>query len=234
MTGHKYSRILLKLSGEALMGDKQSGYDQASILQLCKEIKSINDSGTKICLVVGGGNILRGAHSQIERATADYMGMLATVMNAMALRSTFTSLGVDARVLSALEIEAMCDSYNHQKALRLFEKSKILIFAAGTGSPFFTTDSAATLRAIEMNCQAMLKATQVDGVYDKDPRLDSNAKKYKNITYQEVLEKDLKIMDATSIALAKEHKLPIIVFSMSEEGALKRVLEGNGDYTIIS
>ncbi len=236
MSNYNYSRVLLKISGEALMGDYKFGHDANSISQICSEIKSIHDSGVQVFLVVGGGNICRGVQASVagmERTTADYIGMLATVMNALALQAEFESMGLGARVLSALDISTICEPYNRQNALRHAEKGRIVIFAAGIGSPLFSTDTSAALRAIEMRCDVMLKATQVGGVYSADPKKDSSAKKYTSISYQEILTNELAVMDVSAVSLAKENALPVIVFSMSNQGDLGKVLKGQGEFTII-
>lgn len=227
-------RVLLKLSGEALMGNMQFGHDLPAIENICEKVKTLHDNNIEVCIVIGGGNIIRGVNSKIERNNADYMGMLGTVINALALQSVFTNLNLESKIYSAIEIAAMCEPFNRNKVIKSLNKSKIVIFAAGTGNPYFSTDSAAVLRAIEMNCQVLLKATQVDGVYTSDPKLDNTAKKYAQVSYQEILEKNLKIMDSTAIALAKDHKLPIIVFSMAENNNLVDIVNGKGDYTTIN
>jgi uridylate kinase len=236
MSDYNYTRVLLKVSGEALMGNAKFGHDIDAINQICTEIKTIYDSGIQICLVVGGGNICRGStasESGLERVTADYVGMLATVMNALILQSRFKDIGLDCRVLSAIDMPTICESYNHQKAIRHLKKGKIIIFAAGTGNPYFSTDTAAALRAVEMKCDVMLKATQVDGVYSADPKKDIDAKKFSSISYQDVLNNELAVMDISAVSLAKENKLPIIVFSIHNKGWLEKVLKGQGQFSII-
>jgi len=233
----KCNRILLKVSGEALMGDKSFGQDHQIINKICTEIKELHDKNIQICLVVGGGNIFRGmsaSKSGMERASADHMGMLATVINAIALQDALEKLSVPTRIQSAIPMTAICEPYIKRKAVRHMEKNRIVIFAAGTGNPFFTTDTAAALRAIEMSCDCLLKATQVDGVYDSDPKANIKAKKYNNITYSEVLSKDLKVMDASAISLAREHELPILVYSIKQDNELKRIFNGKGSFTIIN
>ncbi len=233
----KCNRILLKVSGEALMGDKSFGQDHQIINKICTEIKELHDKNIQICLVVGGGNIFRGmsaSKSGMERASADHMGMLATVINAIALQDALEKLSVPTRIQSAIPMTAICEPYIKRKAVRHMEKNRIVIFAAGTGNPFFTTDTAAALRAIEMSCDCLLKATQVDGVYDSDPNANIKAKKYNNITYSEVLSKDLKVMDASAISLAREHELPILVYSIKQDNELKRIFNGKGSFTIIN
>ncbi len=219
------------------MGEKPFGQDHQVINNICNEIKDLHQKNIQICLVVGGGNIFRGmsaSKSGMERSSADYMGMLATVMNAIALQDALEKLSVPTRIQSAIPMTAICEPYIKRKASRHMEKNRIVIFAAGTGNPFFTTDTAAALRAIEMNCDCLLKATQVDGVYDSDPKANSEAKKYSKITYSEVLSKDLKVMDASAISLAREHELPILVYSIKQEQELKNIFNGKGCYTIIN
>jgi len=232
----KYKRVLLKLSGEALMGDKKFGHDYTTIRNMAEDIKHVVESGTEVCVVVGGGNICRGNDAALlgmERATADYMGMLATVINALALQNILESVGLSTRVLSAIPMTSICEPYIRRRANRHIEKGRVVIFAAGTGNPFFTTDSAAVLRAIEMNCDLLLKGTQVDGVYNTDPVKDPNAVKYSNITYTEVLKDNLLVMDMAAIALARENNLPIKVFSIKEKGNFAKVLQSKGHYTKI-
>lgn len=230
----KYKRILLKISGEALMGNKQFGHDLDIITRISKDIIAVCNMGVEICLVVGGGNIYRGVSANgVDRATADYMGMLATVMNALALQSCLEKEGTNTRVISAIPMTTICEPYIRRRAVRHMEKGRIVIFAAGTGNPFFTTDTAAALRAIEMNCDAIFKATKVDGVYSTDPIKDKNAIRYKNLTYKDVLTNDLEVMDATAIALAKDNMLPIIVLSIHEQGNFVKVINGQGNFTII-
>ncbi|MCP5372877.1 MAG: UMP kinase [Hyphomicrobiales bacterium] len=232
-----YRRILLKLSGEGLMGDRGFGLDPATVGRLAEEIKSVYDLGAQVCLVVGGGNIFRGmseAARNIERTTADYMGMLATVMNALAMQSALEHLGLQTRVLSAIPMTTVCEPYIRRRAIRHLERGRVVIFAAGTGNPFFTTDTAAALRAVEMNCDALLKGTQVDGVYSADPKKDPSAKRFERLSYQQVLADELKVMDASAIAVARENKVPILVFSIHNPGALADVVSGGGHYTIIA
>ncbi len=229
-------RILLKVSGEALMGDLEYGHDPQTITRVSQDIKDIFDKNIQISIVVGGGNIFRGvaaASAGMERASADYMGMLATVINALALQNSLEKLGVPTRILSAIPMTAICEPYIRRKAVRHMEKSRVVIFAAGTGNPFFTTDTAAALRAVEMGSDLLLKATQVDGVYDCDPQKNKAAKKYNEISYSEVLSKDLKVMDASAISLARENKLPVVVFSLKEQQGLQKIFSGKGSYTII-
>ena len=210
-------RVLLKISGEALMGEKPYGLDPAMVDRVADEIKSVHELGVEVCLVIGGGNIFRGisaAANGMERSTGDYMGMLATVMNAMAMQSALEAKGIQTRVQSALPISAVCEPYIRRRAVRHMEKKRIVIFAAGTGNPYFTTDTAAALRASEMGCKALLKATKVDGVYDADPETHPNAKRFDELTYLDVLSKDLKVMDAPAISLARENGIPILIFSI--------------------
>ena len=232
-----YKRLLLKLSGEALMGKAGSGIDIAVVDRLARDISEAAKAGCEIAVVVGGGNIFRGlagAAKGMDRATADYMGMLATVMNALALHSALENTKTPARVLSAIPMPTVCESYIRPKALHHIERGRVVIFAAGTGNPFFTTDTAATLRAIEMGCDAVAKATQVDGVYDADPRKVPTAKRFDRLSYSEVLSRDLKVMDGAAIALARDNGLPVIVFSIEEAGNLLKVLRGEGRATIIN
>ena len=233
----QYNRILLKISGESLMGERQFGLDPAMVNRVASEIATIVDYGVEVCVVIGGGNIFRGvsgAANGMERATADYMGMLATVMNALAMQSSLEQNGLQSRVQSALPISAVCEPYIRRRAVRHMEKKRIVIFAAGTGNPFFTTDTAAALRATEMGCDAILKATKVDGVYDADPEQNKNAKRYDSLSYLEVLSRDLKVMDAPAISLAKENSIPILVFSIQKPGTLADVVRGDGLHTLIS
>lgn len=232
----KYHRVLLKLSGEALMGDHQFGFDHDAILSICKDIKAAKDIGAEICIVIGGGNICRGAivaQMGIERASADYMGMLATVMNALALQSVLESMGVMTRVQSAIPMMTVCEQYIRRKAIRHMEKGRIVIFAAGTGLPYVTTDTNAALRAIETNCDAIIKGTQVDGIYTADPKKDPNAKRYTRLDYKQVLTQDLKVMDAAAISLARENKIPILVFDIHSKGEFAKILKGNGSFTLV-
>ena len=233
----QYNRILLKISGESLMGERQFGLDPAMVNRVANEIATIVNYGVEVCVVIGGGNIFRGvsgAANGMERATADYMGMLATVMNALAMQSSLEQNGLQSRVQSALPISAVCEPYIRRRAVRHMEKKRIVIFAAGTGNPFFTTDTAAALRATEMGCDAILKATKVDGVYDADPEQNKNAKRYDELSYLEVLSRDLKVMDAPAISLAKENSIPILVFSIQKSGTLADVIRGDGLHTLIS
>ncbi|MBL6603432.1 MAG: UMP kinase, partial [Alphaproteobacteria bacterium] len=220
LAAHNYKRVLLKISGESLMGDRSYGIDPNMVARTAEEIKTVRDQGIEICLVIGGGNIFRGisvAASGMERATGDYMGMLATVMNALAMQNALEDIGVDTRVLSALPISAVCEPYIRRRAKRHIEKGRIVIFAAGTGNPFFTTDTAAALRATEMNCDLILKGTRVDGVYSADPEKDPNAIHHPHLTYMDVLSRDLGVMDASAISLARENEIPMIVFSIEKQ-----------------
>ena len=230
-------RVLLKLSGEVLMGDQQFGIDPAFVLELAKEVKTARETGLEICLVIGGGNIFRGmagAAQGMDRAQADYMGMLATVMNALAMQSALEQLGVQTRVQSAVQMDQVCEPVIRRRAERHLEKGRIVIFAAGVGAPYFTTDSGAALRAAEMNCDALLKGTSVDGVYDSDPKKNAEAKRFATVTYGKVLADDLKVMDASAVALCRDNNIPIVVFSIREKGNLARVLSGQGVQTIVT
>jgi len=233
----KWKKVLLKISGESLMGDSSYGINPFVVKSFAKEISDVVTSGLQICIVVGGGNIYRGISSTengMDRTTGDYMGMLATVMNSLAIQNALEQIGVETRVQSALPIAAICEPYIKRRAIRHMEKGRVVIFAAGTGNPYFTTDTAAALRASEMNCEAIIKATLVDGVYSADPNKDKNAIKFNQLTYLDVLAKDLKVMDASSISLARENKIPIIVCSIVKNENLSKVLLGEGSYTIIS
>ena len=236
-TPTKYKRVLLKLSGEALMGDQGFGLDSETVDRIADEVKAVHENGVQVCLVIGAGNIFRGvslAAANIERTTGDYMGMLATVLNALAMQSMLESKGVSTRVLSAIPMASVCEPYIRRRAVRHMEKGRVVIFAAGTGNPFFTTDTAAALRAVEMNCDALLKGTQVDGVYSADPKKDSSATRYDQLSYQEVLSQDLRVMDTSAIALARENAVPILVFSIHNPGAFADVVAGQGTFTTIS
>ncbi len=229
-----YTRVMLKISGEALMGDQGYGLNPATVRRIAEEVKSVHDLGVEICMVIGGGNIFRGLQGSaegMERTTADYMGMLATVMNALAMQSMLESMGVYTRVISAIPMDQVCEPYIRRRAVRHLEKGRVCIFAAGTGNPYFTTDTAATLRASEMACQAIFKGTKVDGVYDKDPKKHTDAKRFDRVSYDEVLAQHLNVMDASAIALARDNHLPIIVFSLDEPGGFRGILRGEGTYT---
>ncbi len=229
-----YKRILLKLSGEALSGKLGGGLDPAEISRLAGEIAALAGQGLEIGLVTGGGNILRGQNAAgIERATADYMGMLATVINALAMQSAIEEAGCRARVLSAIPMQAVCEPYIRRRAIRHMEKGRIVILAGGTGNPFVTTDTAAALRAADLNCAALFKATRVDGVYSADPRTDPGAKRFARLTYQEVIERRLAVMDASAISLCRDNAVPIVVFSLEAKGALARAVQGRGRRTVI-
>jgi uridylate kinase len=239
MTGQaplKYRRVLLKISGEALMGDQGFGIDIKACLKFAEEVKSAIALGAQMCLVIGGGNIWRGttgAAAGMERAQADHMGMLATVMNALAMQNALEQVGVATRVQSAIAMQSICEPFIRRRAIRHMEKGRVVIFAAGTGNPFFTTDTGAALRAAEMNCDAMFKGTQVDGVYTADPKLDTTATRFDTLDYMEVLSKELKVMDATAISLMKDNMIPIVVFRIHEKGGLAKVLTGHGVSTVI-
>ena len=234
----RFRRVLLKMSGEALLGEREFGHDRSVLRQLAEDCAAVHGMGVELCLVIGGGNIIRGstlAGAGVERSTADFMGMLGTVINALAVQSVIEQhVGIPTRVMSAIPMSAICEPYIRRRAVRHLEKGRIVIFAAGTGNPFFTTDTAAALRAAEMGCDAILKGTQVDGVYSADPRRDPDAQRHDRLTYLEVLARDLKVMDASAISLARESSIPIIVFSVHAPGAFARVLRGEGPHTIIT
>ena len=232
----KYRRVLLKVSGEALMGPQTYGIDVDTVDRIAADVNEAVSAGTQLCLVIGGGNIFRGlsgAAKGIDRATADYMGMLATVMNALAMQAALERNGIASRVQSAIPMSSVCEPYIRRRAIRHMEKGRVVIFAAGTGNPFFTTDTAAALRSAEMNCDAMLKGTQVDGVYSADPKKEPTAVRYDSLSYHEVLSRDLQVMDASAVSLSRQNGIPIIVFSIKEKGALAAVLRGDGRATII-
>ena len=236
MAAPSYKRILLKLSGEVLMGNQQFGIDPEFVAELAKEVKAAKDTGLELCLVIGGGNIFRGmagAAKGMDRAQADYMGMLATVMNALAMQNALEQLGVPTRVQSAIEMDKVCEPVIRRRAERHLEKGRVVIFAAGVGAPYFTTDSGAALRAAEMQCDALLKGTSVDGVYDSDPKTNPSAKRYDSVDYDTVLADNLKVMDASAVALCRDNSIPIVVFSIREKGNLARVLAGEGTQTIV-
>ncbi|MDF8334873.1 UMP kinase [Novosphingobium cyanobacteriorum] len=236
MTAPAYKRILLKLSGEVLMGNQQFGIDTEFVAALAGEVKAAKDSGLELCLVIGGGNIFRGmagAAKGMDRAQADYMGMLATVMNALAMQSALERLGVPTRVQSAIEMDKVCEPVIRRRAERHLEKGRVVIFAAGVGAPYFTTDSGAALRAAEMKCDALLKGTSVDGVYNADPKKDPTARRYDTVDYDTVLADNLQVMDASAVALCRDNNIPIVVFSIREQGNLARVLAGEGTQTIV-
>ena len=232
-----YKRVMLKISGEALMGDQGFGLHPPTVQRVAREVKSVHDLGVEICMVIGGGNIFRGLAGSaqgMERTTADYMGMLATVMNALAVQSALEGMGVFTRVISAIRMDEVAEPYIRRRAVRHLEKKRVCIFAAGTGNPYFTTDTAATLRANEMACEAIFKGTKVDGVYDKDPMKHDDAKRYDWVSYDECLGKNLKVMDASAIALARDNSLPIIVFSLDEPNGFRGILSGQGTCTRVS
>ena len=219
------------------MGDSEFGLDPPTVDLVAKDIISVHELGVEICLVIGGGNIFRGLQGSakgMERTTADYMGMLATIMNALAMQSALESYNVNTRVMSAISVDQICEPYIRRRAVRHLEKKRVCIFAAGTGNPYFTTDTAATLRATEMNCGAIFKGTNVDGVYDMDPKTNRNAIKYDKVTYDQILQKNLKVMDASAVALARDNKIPIVVFSLKNFGNMKEVIQGLGKFTLVS
>jgi uridylate kinase len=234
----RFRRVLLKMSGEALLGEREYGHDRTVLRQLAGDVAAVHAMGVQVCMVIGGGNMVRGstlAAAGVERATADYMGMLGTVINALAVQSVIEQqTGIPTRVMSAIPMAAVCEPYIRRRAVRHLEKGRVVIFAAGTGNPFFTTDTAAALRAAETGCHCILKGTQVDGVYSADPKRDAAARRFDRLTYLEVLAKDLKVMDASAIALARESRIPIIVFSVHAPDSFARVLRGEGPHTIIT
>ncbi|MEM9048181.1 MAG: UMP kinase [Pseudomonadota bacterium] len=232
----RFSRVLMKISGEALMGEQGFGLHPPTVTSIAGQVADVQRMGIEMCLVIGAGNIFRGLQLSgqgIERTTADYMGMLATVMNALAMQGALEALGVHTRVVSAIPMDQVCEPYIRRRAVRHLEKKRVVIFAAGTGNPYFTTDTAATLRASEMACQAIFKGTQVDGVYDSDPKVNPHARRFDRISYDEVLGRNLKVMDASAIALARDNNLPIIVFSLAQDGGLAAVLRGEGKFTAV-
>jgi uridylate kinase len=232
-----FRRVLLKLSGEGLMGEKDYGLDPQMLAVVAEEIRTVHALGVQVCIVIGGGNIYRGvsgAAAGMDRASADYMGMLATVINSLAVQNTLERIGLQTRVVSAIPMTTVCEPYIRRRAVRHMEKGRVVIFAAGTGNPFFTTDTAAALRAAEMGCDALLKGTQVDGVYSDDPRTNKTAERYDRLTYMDVLSRDLKVMDASAISLARENRIPIVVFSLHNPGAFAQVMRGEGRFTIIT
>ena len=236
MTKARFKRVLLKISGEALMGNGDYGIEPATVNRIAQDIKDAIAIGVEVCLVIGGGNIFRGVSGAavgMDRATADHMGMLATVINSLAMQNALENLGIPTRVQSAIPMASVCEPYVRRKAMRHMEKGRVVIFAAGTGNPFFTTDTAAALRASEMNCDALLKGTKVDGVYTADPVKVPTATKYERLTYLEVLSNDLGVMDASAISLARENNIPVIVFSIRKPGAFAELMQGRGDYTIV-
>ncbi len=237
MSTPRFKRVLLKISGEALMGGGEYGIEPDMVARIAKDIKEVIDLGIQVCVVVGGGNIFRGvsgASVGMDRSTADYMGMLATVINSLALQNALEQAGVTTRVQSAIPMSSVCEPYIRRKAMRHMEKDRVVIFAAGTGNPFFTTDTAAALRASEMGCDVLLKGTKVDGVYTADPLKVPGAKKLDTLTYLEVLSKDLGVMDASAISLARENNIPVIVFSIKRPGAFAELMQGRGEFTIVT
>ncbi|MCW2236719.1 UMP kinase [Azospirillum canadense] len=235
--GVRFRRVLLKVSGEALMGQRDYGLDPEVVNRVANEVKAVIQLGVQVSLVIGGGNIFRGvkgAAGGMERASADYIGMLATVMNALSMQSALERMGVVTRVQSAIPMSSVCEPYIRRRAIRHMEKGRVVIFAAGTGNPFFTTDTAAALRASEMGCDALLKGTQVDGVYTADPKKVPDASRYERLTYLDVLANDLQVMDASAISLARENRIPILVFSIHTPGAFAEVMQGRGKFTIIT
>ena len=232
----EYKRVLLKVSGEALMGDGQYGIDVATVDRIASEVKDALSLGVEVCMVIGGGNIFRGlsgAADGMDRASADYMGMLATIMNALAMQNGLERLGVPTRVLSAIPMTSVCEPYIRRRAIRHMEKARVVIFAAGTGNPFFTTDTAAALRAAEMSCDALMKGTNVDGVYSADPKSDPSAERFDRLSYIDVLTKDLKVMDASAVSLSRENGIPIVVFSIQTSGGFMNALRGTGKSTVV-
>lgn len=233
----KYKRVLLKISGEVLMGPREFGLDPETIARVAQDVKDVVDMGCELCVVVGAGNIFRGlsgASNGMDRTTADHMGMLGIVINALALQNALENINVKTRVQSAIQMDQVCEPYIRRKAIRHMEKGRVVIFAAGTGNPYFTSDTGASLRASEMNCDLIAKGTKVNGIYTADPFKDPNAVKYDHLTYMDILTKDLKVMDATAISLARENKVPVMVFSIREKGNFAKVMSGNGEYTIVS
>ena len=232
----KYRRVLLKISGEALMGERDYGLDPVVVGRIADEVKSVHALGAEVCVVIGGGNIFRGIQGAavgMERASADYMGMLATVINSLAMQNALEGEGIATRVQSAISMQSVCEPYIRRRAIRHLEKGRVVIFGAGTGNPFFTTDTAAALRASEMGCNALLKATKVDGVYDADPHRVAGAKRFERLSYHEVLARDLQVMDAAAVSLARENRIPILVFSIFESGGFAEVVRGKGRFTIV-
>ena len=236
MNKTNFKRVLLKISGESLMGVGSYGIDVSTVDRVAKEIAQVCKLGIEICLVIGAGNIFRGlsgAAAGMDRASADYMGMLATVMNSLAMQNSLERLNVQTRVQSAISMTEVCETYTRRRAIRHMEKNRIVIFAAGTGNPYFTTDTAAALRASEMDCQAIFKGTVVDGIYDKDPKDHKDAKKFQSITFSDVLSKNLRVLDSSAVSLARESNIPIIVFSINENNAFLNIIEGKGNCSIV-
>jgi len=236
MNKTNFKRVLLKISGESLMGVGSYGIDVSTVDRVAKEIAQVCKLGIEICLVIGAGNIFRGlsgAAAGMDRASADYMGMLATVMNSLAMQNSLERLNVQTRVQSAISMTEVCETYTRRRAIRHMEKNRIVIFAAGTGNPYFTTDTAAALRASEMDCEAIFKGTMVDGIYDKDPKEHKDAKKFQSITFSDVLSKNLRVLDSSAVSLARESNIPIIVFSINENNAFLKIIEGKGNCSIV-
>ena len=236
MNASKLKRVLLKISGESLMGDDSYGIDVSTVDRVAKEIAQVCKLGVEICLVIGAGNIFRGlsgAADGMDRASADYMGMLATVMNSLAMQNSLERLGFQTRIQSAISMTEVCETYTRRRAIRHMEKNRIVIFAAGTGNPYFTTDTAAALRASEMDCDAIFKGTKVDGIYDKDPIEYKEANKFEKITYSEVLSKNLRVLDSSAVSLARDNNIPIIVFSIKENNGFLNILKGKGSYSVV-
>jgi uridylate kinase len=233
---HTYQRVLIKLSGEGLMGDQEYGLEGETIRRVAGEIRAVVNLGIQVCLVIGGGNIFRGltgaAHG-MERSSADYMGMLATVINSLAMQNALEGVGLQTRIQSAIPMATVCEPYIRRRAIRHMEKGRVVIFAAGTGNPFFTTDTAAALRSVEVNCDLLIKATQVDGVYSEDPKKNLMAKRYDELSYSDVLAQNLQVMDATAITLCRENDMPIMVFNLHEPGSFAKVIQGKGAFTLI-
>jgi uridylate kinase len=231
-----YQRVLLKISGEVLMGDQEFGLDPATVSRIAEDVREVYETGTQICLVVGGGNIFRGvsgASAGMDRTNADFMGMLATVINSLALQNALENLSVDTRIQSAIPMASVCEPYIRRRAIRHMERKRVVIFAAGTGNPYFTTDTAAALRASEMSCDVLLKGTKVDGVYSADPTIHADAKRYDKLSHFDILRNDLQVMDAAAITLCRENNIPIIVFSIHDKGEVNRVISGNGRFTLV-
>ncbi len=237
INGLKYRRVLLKVSGEVLMGSQQYGIDMDTVAAVAEEIAAVSRAGVELCLVIGGGNIFRGlsgAAKGMDRGSADYMGMLATVMNALAMQNALERLGVVTRVQSAIRMDSVCEPFIKRRADRHLEKGRVVIFAAGTGLPYFTTDTTAALRAAEMGCDALMKGTSVDGIYTADPKTDPDAKRYDRISYHQVLVQNLKVMDASAVSLMRDNRIPIVVFSIKKRGGILEVLAGEGVHTVVS
>ena len=236
-TNLKYKRVLLKMSGEVLMGPREFGLDPDTVARLANDVKEVVDMGVQVCIVVGAGNIFRGvagANAGMDRTTADHMGMLGIVINALSLQNALENVGIKTRVQSAINMDQICEPYIRRRAMRHMEKGRVVIFAAGTGNPYFTSDTGASLRASEMNCDLIAKGTKVNGIYTADPFKDPTAKKFDRVSYMDILTKDLKVMDATAVSLARENKIPVMVFSIREPGNFARVMRGDGEFTIIA